>query len=84
MIIRVDKKGAPVLPAFPIGQDKLMPFIDAAIAKAGGKQAFADKHGFSTEYLRQIRTGKLAPADRILEAIGFEKVVQYRIIRGRR
>lgn len=52
--------------------------LRAATSAAGGQKAFAKAHGFTPGYIHDVLHGKRAPADRILAAIGVERIVIYR------
>lgn len=52
--------------------------LRAACAAAGGQKAFAKVHGLTPGYVHDVLHSKRAPADRILAAIGVERVVIYR------
>lgn len=52
--------------------------LRAACATAGGQKAFAKAHGFTPGYVSDVLRGKRAPADRILAALGVERIVVYR------
>lgn len=54
--------------------------LRAAIAAAGGQQLFAEQHHFSKAYVHDVLHGRRGFADRILAALGVERVVQYREI----
>lgn len=45
---------------------------------AGGQKQFAKQHGFTPGYVNDVLWGKRALADRILAALGIERVVEYR------
>jgi DNA-binding transcriptional regulator YdaS (Cro superfamily) len=49
-----------------------------ACQNAGGQKAFAKLHGFSAAFVSDVVNGKRHPSDRVLEAIGLERVVTYR------
>lgn len=53
--------------------------LEAAIREAGSQRLFAAKHGFTPSYVHDVLHGKRDFADRILEAIGVERVVMYRL-----
>lgn len=50
-----------------------------AIEAAGGQSVFADRHGFTRAYINDVVHGRRALADRILAAIGIERIVTYRV-----
>lgn len=52
--------------------------LRVAIEESGGQRAFAEKHGFTAAYVNDVRHGRRAPADRILSALGLERITVYR------
>lgn len=54
--------------------------LRAACAAAGGQKAFAKAHGLTPGYVHDVLHSKRAPADRILAALGIERVVIYQEI----
>lgn len=56
--------------------------LRAAIEQAGSQQAFADAFGFTAGYVSDVLRGKRDLADRILAAIGVERVVTYQLANG--
>jgi hypothetical protein len=52
--------------------------LRAAVDATGGQKAFARAHNFTPAYVHDVLHGRRAPADRILEALGLERVVIYR------
>lgn len=56
----------------------VMERLRGAVVKAGGQRQFAKAHGFTPGYIHDVLHGKRALADRILAAIGVERVVMYR------
>jgi DNA-binding transcriptional regulator YdaS (Cro superfamily) len=52
--------------------------LRGAVEQAGGQRRFADMHGFTPAYVNDVVHGRRALADRILAAIGVERVVSYR------
>lgn len=53
--------------------------LRAAIAEAGSQRAFAEKHGFTPGYVSDVIKGQRGLSDRILAAIGVERVIDYRL-----
>jgi DNA-binding transcriptional regulator YdaS (Cro superfamily) len=49
-----------------------------ACASIGGQKAFARAHGFTPAYVHDVLHGRRPPADRILEALGLERIIIYR------
>lgn len=54
--------------------------LRAACIAAGGQKAFARAHGLTPGYVHDVLHSKRAPADRILTAIGIERITIYREI----
>lgn len=52
--------------------------IRRRIAIAGSQRKFAREIGISDAYLCDLLKGNRSPSDRILHAIGMEKVIEYR------
>lgn len=53
--------------------------IRRRIAIAGSQRKFAREIGISDAYLCDLLKGNRVPSERILRAIGMEKVVEYRL-----
>jgi DNA-binding transcriptional regulator YdaS (Cro superfamily) len=60
-------------------EDEVMERLRAAIAEAGSQRAFAEKHGFTPGYVSDVIKGQRGLSDRILAAIGVERVINYRL-----
>jgi len=52
-----------------------------AVEAAGNEAAWARTHGVSRANVNMTLNGKREPGGRILEALGLERVVQYRVKR---
>lgn len=52
--------------------------LRAAIDTAGSQAAFARRHGISNQYVSDALRGRRELGQKILEAIGVERVVSYR------
>lgn len=50
----------------------------AAVEQAGSQRAFAEQHKISLQYVNDVLRGRREPGQRILDALGVEKVVSYR------
>lgn len=48
-----------------------------AIRVAGSQRAFGRQHGISTQYINDVLRERREPGQKILDAIGVEKVVRY-------
>jgi len=53
--------------------------LRATIEAAGGQRSFALAHGFTPAYVHDVLHGRRNLANRILAAIGVEKIVVYRL-----
>lgn len=53
--------------------------LHEAIRTAGGQRQFAKAHGFSVAYVNDVIRGKRDLADRILAAVGIERVVIHEV-----
>lgn len=52
--------------------------LRAAIEKAGSQAAFARQHDISLQYVNDVVNGRRDIGQKILDAIGVERVVTYR------
>jgi hypothetical protein len=52
--------------------------LRAACEAAGGQRAFALAHKFTPAYVHDVLHRRRPPADRILDALGLERVTIYR------
>jgi hypothetical protein len=59
-------------------EDEVRARLRAAIEQAGGQRKFAEAHGFTPSYVHDVLHGKRGFADRILQALGLERVERYR------
>jgi hypothetical protein len=57
---------------------EVMERLRAAVTSAGGQRRFAAAHGFTPAYVHDVLHGKRGLAQRILDALGIERVVSYR------
>lgn len=56
----------------------LSDILAQAIKKAGNQSAFAKQHNISTAYLSDVINGRKEAGDKILDALGLERVVTHR------
>lgn len=56
--------------------------LAAAIAASGGQHAFAKTHGFSSAYISDVVRHRRDLSERLLAALGLERVVLYREVVG--
>jgi predicted amino acid racemase len=52
--------------------------LRAAILKAGSQAAFARQHNISLQYINDVMNGRRDIGQKILDALGIERVVTYR------
>jgi len=52
--------------------------LSAAIKVAGSQTAFAQQHGISDQYVSDAMRGRRELGQKILDALGIERVVSYR------
>lgn len=64
------------------GETEVREQLHAAIAEVGGQQAFAKRHGFSSAYISDVVRNRRDLSDRLLAALGIERVVMYRKVVG--
>jgi hypothetical protein len=57
---------------------ELHSLLEQSVKEAGSQAKFADQHDISRQYLGDVLRRKRAPGERILEALGMEKVVEFR------
>ena len=48
-----------------------------AIAAAGSQRAYAQAHNISEQYLSDVVRGRREPGQKILDALGIERVITY-------
>lgn len=60
--------------------EELMDRLRADIAKAGTAKAWAERHGVAASYVTDVLRGHRGPGDKILAALGVERLVSYRKI----
>lgn len=52
--------------------------LNKAIDKAGNQVSFARANDISTAYVNDVVRGRKEPGDKILSALGLERVITYR------
>jgi hypothetical protein len=55
----------------------VMERLRAAISAAGLQRAFADQHKISLQYVNDVTRGRREPGQKILDALGIERIVIY-------
>jgi transcriptional regulator with XRE-family HTH domain len=58
--------------------EELIDYVEQSISIYGTKKEFARVHGISAQYLGDFLQGRRSPGQKLLNAIGMEKVVLYR------
>lgn len=58
------------------GEDVLLR-LEEAIREAGSQQAWAASAGVSAQYVGDVRKGRRAPGDAVLDVLGLQRVVSY-------
>lgn len=59
-------------------EEELIDRLRTVVAQAGSQKDFAQQHGLSEQYLSDVLRGRREPGQKILEALGVERVVGYR------
>lgn len=54
--------------------------LAAQIEQCGSAQAWAKKHGVSPSYVSDVRMGRRDMGEKMLSALGLERVVTYRVV----
>ncbi len=52
--------------------------LRAAIVATGTQEAFAAQHDIAAAYISDVLRGRREPGEKILDALGLERVVSYR------
>lgn len=59
-------------------EDDIRARLRAAIDAARSQQTFARQHGISAQYINDVLNGRRKIGEKILDALGLERVVIYR------
>lgn len=59
-------------------EDGVRALLSTRCKEAGGVAPWADGHGVSSTYARDVIAGRRPPGEAILRALGLERVVTYR------
>lgn len=65
-----------------ITHDELVALIRAAVKEAGSQRALARQWSVAPAYVTDLLRGLRDPGPKILEAMGYERVVLYRKLEG--
>jgi hypothetical protein len=60
-------------------KQELVERLRTAIASAGSQEAFAAQHDIAAAYISDVMRGRREPGQKILDALGVERVVTYRV-----
>lgn len=58
--------------------DEFIEYLKSRVAEHGTQRKYAESLGVSEAYLSDILNGRREPGKRLLDAVGFERVVLYR------
>lgn len=61
-----------------LDEQAILERLRAAIRVAGSQQAFARQYGISAQYISDVAHGRRIMGQKILDALGLERVVSYR------
>jgi DNA-binding transcriptional regulator YdaS (Cro superfamily) len=61
-----------------LNEQEMMERLRAAIQVAGSQKAFAKAHGVSQQYISDVLMGRRGAGEKLLDALGLERVVSYR------
>lgn len=61
--------------------DRLKEALDAHMEASGSAKAFAANHGFSAQFISDVRNGRRNASRRLLDIIGLESVTSYRSVK---
>ena len=59
-------------------EHELIERLRDAVNRAGSQKDFAQRHGLSEQYLSDVLRSRREPGQKILDALGLERVVRYR------
>jgi transcriptional regulator with XRE-family HTH domain len=57
---------------------ELMDNIAAAVREQPTQKDYAAKFGMSAQYLSDVLNGKRQPGEKVLDSVGYERVIMYR------
>lgn len=61
-----------------ITTEQLRQWVVAELNNWPSQESYAAANGFSAQYLSDFLNGRRDPGDKILDAIGFERIVRFR------
>lgn len=59
-------------------KSQLIDVLRHAVEASGSQKAFADQHALSEQYVGDVLHGRRDPGQKILAALGYERLVFYR------
>jgi|LakMenE01Jun11ns_1017448.scaffolds.fasta_scaffold8938381_2 hypothetical protein len=63
---------------------EFLQYLNKLVDEAGTQKALAEKLGINQAYLSDILAERRDPADKILTALGMERVVTYRFVEAKK
>lgn len=60
---------------------QIIDLLKEQVRRAGSQNNWAVQHGLSGAYVNDVLHGRRDPADRLLDALGYEKYVVYRRVK---
>lgn len=60
-------------------EQELIERLRDAVNRAGSQKDFAQQHGISEQYLSDVLRSRREPGQKILDALGVERVVRYQV-----
>jgi hypothetical protein len=65
-----------------VNSESVRLMLRTACSDVGGRKYFAAKVGVSQQYICDVLLGRKEPGKKILQALGLERVVTYRLVEG--
>ena len=56
---------------------QLLELVRSAVEAAGTQKALAERYGISEQYLTDVLRGRREPGEKLLSALGYERVILY-------
>lgn len=61
--------------------EEVRQLLHSACLKAGGRKCFAEQADISQQYICDVLNGRREPGQSVLEALGLERVITYRVLK---
>lgn len=61
-----------------LNEQELIAKLRDVVTRTGSQKDYAQQHGLSEQYLSDVLRGRREPGQKILDALGVERVVGYR------